>query len=108
MQLNILGNASPDENTMKWYKKLYEAGEVLLNGVAMKKIEEFETEKGYYLDSPDKAVRIKFRKLSQNDIITLKVPGWEDIRFKVINLISYTGPTGEKEAEFKELQPGEN
>lgn len=107
-QLNILGNASPDENTMKWYKKLYEAGEVLLNGVAMKKIEEFETEKGYYLDSPDKAVRIKFRKLSQNDIITLKVPGWEDIRFKVINLISYTGPTGEKEAEFKELQPGEN
>lgn len=107
-QLNILGNASPDENTMKWYKKLYEEGEVLLNGVAMKKIEEFETEKGYYLDSPDKAVRIKFRKLSQNDIITLKVPGWEDIRFKVINLISFSGPTGEKEAEFKELQPGEN
>ena len=107
-QLNILGNASPDENTMKWYKKLYEAGEVLLNGVAMKKIEEFGTEKGYYIDSPDKAVRIKFKKLSKDDIITLKVPGWEDIRFKVVNLISYTGPNGEKEAEFKELQPGEN
>lgn len=107
-QLNILSNDSPDENTMKWYEKLYESGEVLLNGAAMKKIEENGTEKGYYLNPPEKAVRIKFRKLSKDDIITLRVPGWEDIRFKVINLISYTGPNGEKEAEFKELQPGEN
>ncbi len=107
-QLNILSNDSPDENTMKWYKKLYESGEVLLNGAAMKKIEENGTEKGYYLNPPDKAVRIKFRKLSKDDIITLKVPGWEDIRFKVVDLISFSGPNGEKEAEFKELQPGEN
>lgn len=107
-QLNILSNDSPDKNTMEWYKKLCEEGEVLLNGVAMVKIEEFGTEKGYYLNPPAIAVRIKFRKLNENDIITLRVPGWEDIRFKVINLISYTGPDGEKEAEFKELQPGEN
>ena len=107
-QLNILSNDSPDENTRKWYKKLYESGEVLLNGAAMKKIEENGTEKGYYLNPPDKAVRIKFRKLSKDDIITLKVPGWEDIRFKVVDLISFSGPNGEKEAEFKELQPGEN
>ena len=107
-QLNILSNDSPDENTMKWYKKLYESGEVLLNGVAMKKIEENGTEKGYYLNPPDKAVRIKFKKLSKDDIITLKVPGWEDIRFKVVDLISYSGPNGEKEAEFRELKPGEN
>lgn len=107
-QLNILSNDSPDENTMKWYKKLYESGEVSLNGAAMKKIEENGTEKGYYLNPPDKAVRIKFRKLSKDDIITLKVPGWEDIRFKVVDLISFSGPNGEKEAEFKELQPGEN
>lgn len=107
-QLNILSNDSPDENTMKWYKKLYDEGEVLLNGTTMEKIEEFGTEKGYYLNPPDKAVRIKFRKLSKDDIITLKVPGWEDIRFKVVDLISYSGPNGEKEAEFKELQPGEN
>lgn len=107
-QLNILSNESPDENTKEWYKKLCEAGEVLLNGATMKKIEEFGTEKGYYLNPPEKAVRIKFRKLSKDDIITLRVPGWEDIRFKVVNLISYTGPNGEKEAEFKELQPGEN
>lgn len=107
-QLNILSNESPDENTKEWYKKLCEAGEVLLNGATMKKIEEFGTEQGYYLNPPAIAVRIKFRKLNENDIITLRVPGWEDIRFKVVNLISYTGPNGEKEAEFKELQPGEN
>lgn len=107
-QLNILSNDSPDENTMKWYKKLYKEGEVLLNGATMKKIEENGTEKGYYLNPPDKAVRIKFKKLSKDDIITLKVPGWEDIRFKVVDLISYSGPNGEKEAEFRELKPGEN
>lgn len=107
-QLNILSNESPDENTKEWYKKLCEAGEVLLNGATMKKIEEFGTEQGYYLNPPATAVRIKFRKLNKDDIITLRVPGWEDIRFKVVNLISYTGPNGEKEAEFKELQPGEN
>lgn len=107
-QLNILSNDSPDENTMEWYKKLYEKGEVLLNGATMEKIGEFGTEKGYYLNPPYKAVRIKFRKLSKDDIITLKVPGWEDIRFKVVNLISFSGPDGEKEAEFKELEPGEN
>ncbi|KXO16429.1 hypothetical protein HMPREF3189_00761, partial [Clostridiales bacterium KA00134] len=107
-QLNTLSNESPDENTIKWYKKLYEAGEVLLNGNAMKKIAEFGSETGYYLNPPDKAIRIKFKKLSKDDIITLRVPGWEDIRFKVVNLISYSGPTGEKEASFKELKPGEN
>ena len=107
-QLNTLSNESPDENTIKWYKKLYEAGEVLLNGNAMKKIAEFGSEKGYYLNPPDKAIRIKFKKMSKDDIITLRVPGWEDIRFKVVNLISYSGPNGEKEASFKELKPGEN
>ncbi|WP_455257062.1 S-layer homology domain-containing protein [Peptoniphilus asaccharolyticus] len=106
-QLNILSNDSPDENTIKWYKKLYDEGKVLLNGVAMEKTGEFGTEMGYYLNPPAKAVRIKFKKLSKDDIITLKVPGWEDIRFKVVNLISYSGANGEKEAEFKELEPGE-
>ena len=107
-QPNTLSNESPDENTIKWYKKLYEAGEVLLNGNTMKKIAEFGSEKGYYLNPPDKAIRIKFKKMSKDDIITLRVPGWEDIRFKVVNLISYSGPSGEKEAEFEELKPGEN
>ena len=103
-QANVLNNASPDANTLAWYKALYEKGVVKANGeVLLRKNKLSDDERGYYLENPEKYLRVSFRHLKLNEVISFEVEGWPALRFKVVDLKPISGPNSEKEAVFKAL-----
>lgn len=103
-QANVLNNTSPDANTLSWYKALYEKGIVKANGeVLLRKDKLSGDERGYYLENPESYLRVSFRHLKLNEVITFEVEGWPALRFKVVNLKPIAGPNSEKEAVFKAL-----
>lgn len=103
-QANVLNNTSPDANTLSWYKALYEKGVVKANGeVLLRKDKLSGDERGYYLENPESYLRVSFRHLKLNEVITFEVEGWPALRFKVVNLKPIAGPNSEKEAVFKAL-----
>ncbi|WP_215508176.1 S-layer homology domain-containing protein [Peptoniphilus sp. EMRHCC_23] len=103
-QANVLNNTSPDANTLAWYKALYEKGVVKANGeVLLRKEKSSGDERGYYLENPEKYLRVSFRHLKLNEVISFEVEGWPALRFKVVDLKPISGPNSEKEAVFKAL-----
>ena len=103
-QANVLNNTSPDANTLSWYKALYEKGVVKANGeVLLRKEKSSGDERGYYLENPESYLRVTFRHLKLNEVITFEVEGWPALRFKVVDLKPISGPNSEKEAVFQAL-----
>lgn len=103
-QANVLNNTSPDANTISWYKALYEKGVVMADDeVLLRKNKLSGDERGYYLENPESYLRVSFRHLKLNEVISFKVEGWPTLRFKVVDLKPIAGPNSEKEAVFKAL-----
>ena len=103
-QANVLNNTSPDANTLAWYKALYKKGVVKANGKVLLRKEKLSgDERGYYLENPEKYLRVTFRHLKLNEVISFEVEGWPALRFKVVELKPISGPNSEKEAVFKAL-----